>query len=160
MSPLPEDLGKLLETVPADLIDDVQSVWPKALAKVSSWSVKHENLVGPDFCLLKSAVDVAGYGTTDANGVTEISVGDNRCRDRERRSDDYSSPVNVQVTGRGRNPVVFAVTTRVTGDATQGITEDLILTVRGWDLQGNPAGGEHFYWRCLTVRKEADPIVD
>ena len=134
-----------------DVGDVIAVRWPFAAWQTSDGHVTIHSLLGPDYCGLRRLLDLAGYGTTQANGRVELSLNAFHCLDRPPAAGTntlgYDHPVHVVATPRGDNPAILTVAARI--DATTA-PQDVKITVASWDTNGAAAGGIPFNWRCLV----------
>jgi len=89
---------------------------------------------------------LAGSGQTDLNGEWRLDLLDITCAfNPQAGSNDFvftDTPLFV-VTVRGSRPRILTV-----------LTSKSQVTVRSWQLDGDPAGGVPFFWHCVGIGAE------
>jgi hypothetical protein len=100
-------------------------------------------------CADASLLDVAGSGTTGADGKSVFRVTQFICSD----INSFAAPVNVLVTPNAAQPVYVTRTHALIDDPNQiGNFNDLEIVVHSWGPGGQPIPNIAFDWRCRLVQ--------
>ena len=93
-------------------------------------------------------VNVSGLDRTDASGELVFRLKDRICNKNGARL-AYSTPVNVMVSSRSAI-AVLTISAIIVPDR----IEDVQITVKSFDLQGNSLGNILFNWNCVVPYSE------
>jgi hypothetical protein len=98
-----------------------------------------------EFCNVGDGIDIGGKSSTGNDGKTHWKLSNFIC---ESSAITVDEPVAFVATARADRPIVMTSETVAVGN-------DLEIDVYSWDINGNPAPGTRFSWRCWAH----NPIV-
>ena len=152
-----EELVELLAsrlTIDPDL--PLAVTWPIATYRTTSGHVTIHNETNPTYCLPAQLLEVSALATTFDSGVRDLRLGDFHClrRDRPSRGGEfnpwlhYESPVSVVATPRSDVPTILTTQSRVFRENRP--SDSLEITIRSWDLSGEPMPNVPFSMHCTV----------
>ena len=91
-----------------------------------------------EFCNVGDGIDIGGKSATGSDGKTRWRLSNFIC---ESAAINVDEPVAFVATARADRPVVMT-------SETVSVGNNLEIDIYSWDINGNPAPGTRFSWRC------------